>query len=60
VYSHFEKEIDTDEEITGDPLQGYDWNQKATITEIRERGIHLLNQMNLALVRAICEDIEKI
>ena len=31
VHLHFEQEIDSSQELTNDPMQGFDWNQKATI-----------------------------
>ena len=59
VIHHFSQDIDSSQEITNDPLQGFDWNQKCTISEIKEKGINLTNQIHLALVKAICVDIEE-
>jgi len=46
IHQSFYQEIDSSQEITNEVLQGYDWHQKCTINEIRERGFHLINQIH--------------
>jgi len=58
VHTAFHQEIDSSQEITNDPFQGYTWTQRCTMTEIKERGIHLVNQIHMALVRVIANDLE--
>lgn len=60
VRDSFIKDIGSQEEITDDPLQGFNWNQQSTIQEIQENGFNLLNQMHLALVKAIFNNIDQI
>lgn len=58
VQTHFEQDVESSQELSNDPLQGYDKNQRCTIEEIRENGFNLVNQIHLVLMRAICTDIE--
>lgn len=58
VQTAFECDIDSSQEITNDPFQGYTWHQKCTINEIKEHGFNLINQLHSALVRALCTDLE--
>lgn len=43
VHYAFECDIDSSEEITNDPFQGYTWHQKCTINEIKQNGFNLIN-----------------
>jgi hypothetical protein len=58
VHSAFYQDVDSSQELTNDPFQGYTWHQRCSITEIKERGIHLINQMHIALVKAIAGDLD--
>ena len=58
VHTAFHQEIDSSQEITNDPFQGYTWTQRCTINEIKERGINLMNQIHIALVSAIAGDLD--
>ena len=58
VHTAFHQEIDSSQEITNDPFQGYTWTQRCTINEIKERGINLINQIHIALVSAIAGDLD--
>lgn len=46
VCTAFSQEIDSSQEINNDPFQGYNHHQKCTITEIKENGINLANQIH--------------
>lgn len=58
VHSAFECELDSSQEITNDPFQGYTWHQKCTITEIKEHGFNLVNQLHCAVIKALRTDLE--
>lgn len=57
VHTAFEQEIDSSQEITSDPFQGYTWPQRCSIQQIKESGFHLINQIHITLIEAIIKDI---
>lgn len=57
VHAAFRCDIDSSQEITNDPFQGYTWPQRCTINEIKENGFNLMNQLHAALVSAILADL---
>ena len=58
VHTAFYQDVDSSQEFTNDPFQGYTWHQRCSITEIKERGIHLINQLHIALAKAIAGDLD--
>jgi hypothetical protein len=58
VHSAFECDIDSSQEITNDPFQGYTWHQKCTINEIKMNGFNLVNQLHCSVIRILCKDLE--
>ena len=57
VHTAFEQEIDSSQEITSDPFQGYTWPQRCSIQQIKESGFNLINQIHITLIEAILKDI---
>lgn len=56
----FECDIDSSQEITNDPFQGFTWHQKCTINEIKDHGFNLVNQLHCSVIRVLCADLEQL
>ena len=58
IHKAFTKDEEPSQDGAEDPYSGYTWTQKCTMSEIKDRGFMLANQLHVALVKAIFSDLE--